>query len=1012
LKNRPLLVATLLGAAFFLVSWFLWTDSRHFIDGGDVFFPLDQILLLSKVERLWYPDQLGALAYNVSVLPLRSVFALLQWCGFSGIAIQRLFLAAGYAFSAAGMYLFARKFWQDGAAPIIAAIWYPCGISYCLAVPNENNVVALALLPWLLYTALCALDDVLYVIPFALLSVFFGFIVANPPTVVLVAGIVAVVWFLGAYGKASLKRLGIVGGLLLFGALSTNLWWVFIAKTALASNKIVAAGVTDLSWALRRSTLVSIIEQSSFWGFGFGANPWYTIGRWYLENPLPHTALVLTPILAFGVLYFRPETTLQRFRINALIVIAVVAMFLAKGEHDPFAGASAWIYANVPGMFLFREPVKFLFVPALVLPLLAAVAYDELSLRLPRAAAYCVAALFLGVPIMTGWALLSGWAFSFAESQARTAIPSYWYQAANFLNDNDTRHDRVLLLPEDGFYQAHYTWGLQGVDRIAETSVYAPIVRLVSHEYAYLQNPYGERALRTLKNALRSQRADWVRNEFDRLSISYVVLRGDIAPDGRAMSLAEALYDLRAIGAQRVAQFGPLKIYHLDSRDRVESPRQVIRSCASPSGEVQLAMRLPSVVSIIRSSTPECKRNPMSLQIVRHGVAAPAGAVVLRSRSVDQRKTELPSAVLAKVPSRRRMAITDERRFLRPNNGASFCPQWHFAFRDSGWNGTRCIDVGNAEYIAFESSRYDAKHSPVSLQFRWLPNGEPVSVPLGTSLRVPEGTRSAELTVMPWPNPIPLQAVREAANAISLDAVVADLNVPETSAPYIRIERQLSQGLCLDGMTQAAELVYRLPSGERLSAFVSSNSSMPLDVVAPFESSFQSIERSSPRPALLLKDVVLEGISFPFTRSTKLLTGITLSQADADSWSLTILKHRQTISPSSGDDVYVGSIVKTPAAATSFRTGPWWNNVDVRADRSGWIGMREAYSDYWQLTGASTHAVLDGYANAWFVPRPGRHSATIALVYIQRAFYATSIVAFAVLIGAVLLLRRRINETS
>ena len=55
-------------------------------------------------------------------------------------------------------------------------------------------------------------------------------------------------------------------------------------------------------------------------------------------------------------------------------------------------------------------------------------------------------------------------------------IPSYWYQASNYIN-NVPGNFRVLQTPGDDFYQIPYTWGYYGSDAIAASLITNPVVQ-------------------------------------------------------------------------------------------------------------------------------------------------------------------------------------------------------------------------------------------------------------------------------------------------------------------------------------------------------------------------------------------------------------------------------------------------------------------------------------------------------------------------------------------------------
>jgi hypothetical protein len=63
----------------------------------------------------------------------------------------------------------------------------------------------------------------------------------------------------------------------------------------------------------------------------------------------------------------------------------VVTAFLAKGVQPPWEGVFRWIFAHVPGMTMFRDPVKWLPLSTLFASLLVGVSAREMGLALLRA---------------------------------------------------------------------------------------------------------------------------------------------------------------------------------------------------------------------------------------------------------------------------------------------------------------------------------------------------------------------------------------------------------------------------------------------------------------------------------------------------------------------------------------------------------------------------------------------------------------------------------------------------
>lgn len=77
---------------------------------------------------------------------------------------------------------------------------------------------------------------------------------------------------------------------------------------------------------------------------------------------------IMLPIAAFSVLIFKnlPESK-KRFDIAIffLVGVALLGTFFSKGTNDPFNGVNLWVFENISGMNLFRDPTKFYLLIAL-----------------------------------------------------------------------------------------------------------------------------------------------------------------------------------------------------------------------------------------------------------------------------------------------------------------------------------------------------------------------------------------------------------------------------------------------------------------------------------------------------------------------------------------------------------------------------------------------------------------------------------------------------------------------
>ena len=125
------------------------------------------------------------------------------------------------------------------------------------------------------------------------------------------------------------------------------------------------------------------VSQTEFLSFGNWKHSvlllqphWYKNVFGKVTGILPE--FVLIPILVFLAPVLRKKNKSVAF----WLVVALVSVFLAKGTSPPLAQVYPWLFNNVPGFSLFRDPTKFFFLVALSYSILIGVTVDELINRI------------------------------------------------------------------------------------------------------------------------------------------------------------------------------------------------------------------------------------------------------------------------------------------------------------------------------------------------------------------------------------------------------------------------------------------------------------------------------------------------------------------------------------------------------------------------------------------------------------------------------------------------------
>lgn len=189
-------------------------------------------------------------------------------------------------------------------------------------------------------------------------------------------------------------------------------------------------------------------------------------------------------------------------RRNPVIVGASVAFvasaFLAKGVQPPWEGVFRWIFAHVPGMSMFRDPVKWLSLSTLFASLLVGVSAREMGLALLRAR--------LGVQV-------SAWMMPLVVLAAAVVTPVVPYLVPGIdlrggllkrepFTAEDTAFNTEMASRGEPFRVLVVPWGASRIEYSSETEVW-PLYNLVLGQWGPFI-PRSERMIDQYANLLGS----------------------------------------------------------------------------------------------------------------------------------------------------------------------------------------------------------------------------------------------------------------------------------------------------------------------------------------------------------------------------------------------------------------------------------------------------------------------------------------------------------------------------
>ncbi|HET7098891.1 MAG TPA: hypothetical protein VFI61_01500 [Patescibacteria group bacterium] len=144
------------------------------------------------------------------------------------------------------------------------------------------------------------------------------------------------------------------------------------------------------------------------------------------------------PLLAFMSLFMYRKNK----RVWFWTLIAIISVFLTKGDNPPFSGIYPWLFTHIPGFFLFRDSTKFFFLVSLSYAVLISYTVDSLIKRLPKIKIIFPVLLILFFLFLTRPIFLGQMTGIFSK-------PSYTDEYLSLGNklEKDTSFGRVLWLP-------------------------------------------------------------------------------------------------------------------------------------------------------------------------------------------------------------------------------------------------------------------------------------------------------------------------------------------------------------------------------------------------------------------------------------------------------------------------------------------------------------------------------------------------------------------------------------
>lgn len=509
----------------------------------------------------------GGASYDIVALPYYETLSAFTRAGLGEELFQRLWLSGLFAASTAAFVFFTMRLTDKPLAAAVAGLFTAFNAYHLVIHADYVPLVAIVEAGFLGGVIVSAglREDAGGLVPtFALLSLGLSLTFVNPPHVILVAlwALFSCVAAVAVAGRRAFLRILRFLAKAIPLAILVNLWWIVPAFLTLygpgAGGWSPAIDVDDWAWTHARASLVNAATLNTSWAWSY--SEYFPYAARLDSFPFEVLRFCLPVLAVLGICVARAREK----RLGLLCGASAFALFwVAKGLHPPAPEVNRWLYANVPGFWLFRDPSKVLLLVSLIYAILAGVAVDRLlevrgffrKFAISTALVLTAGAVIYVHPLFTGEVIPDDRPTPHAS---HVRVPAAWRDLGQLIRQ-DPRPGRVLILPAIDFYQIPTTWRYYGA------SFSRPLLRRGVLEYSaetgsYLRSPPAiPRIVSAVENDLLEGRDRQVGRKLQALAVRYVVLRRDLSPDvpGRHFAPFEDL----TLGLRRVPELKLIRTF-------------------------------------------------------------------------------------------------------------------------------------------------------------------------------------------------------------------------------------------------------------------------------------------------------------------------------------------------------------------------------------------------------------------------------------------------------------------
>lgn len=501
----------------------------------------------------------------------------LQRIGISIGIIQIIYLIFYFFGSGTSMFFLVKTIHKcdtDLPFPLVSSLFYMFNIFVLIEILNDSVRWTLVFLPLLLAFYIRLIEDINLnknywnnCVLFAIISTFlFSFASQNLPLIGII--VLSLVIFGGyyrvKYNYKSLKILCITFLLLIL----INIWWIIpifyqVSFSLIHPDSLITTvtNVNDWAFTHQRASFLNLFWLNGIYSWSPEYIPFITFYSSFIVIFICFTPI----IIGFSTLLLNKGRNLLICFISLVILLL---LFLTKGLHSPFENINIFLYNQIPGMFMFREPyIKFFIIVAILLSILIGLfAYSVLSYIQETKWGHktIITSIFLCAVVMCFFITTGPFLSSMVMDRqtdvlpysAYVQIPSDWMDMEHYI-DEKPGFFNILITPNNDYYQMPYTWGYYGADALPPVLLSKPTLQI---QTVYVTNSNYNfmitKVFKSLMNANETQNY----NEFSIFNIRYILQRNDIdssfrknfipsaGDENKMLSEQIALYPEKSIG--------------------------------------------------------------------------------------------------------------------------------------------------------------------------------------------------------------------------------------------------------------------------------------------------------------------------------------------------------------------------------------------------------------------------------------------------------------------------------